>query len=940
MSKLIGNLMGNFTGKLMGKLMNKLVIIDLSSLIFRAFYAIPALNSPKGVPVNAVYGVLTMLLKVFSEQSPTHILIAKDSEKGSGHRKFLYPEYKANRSAPPENLFLQFPLIDDLLKKMQLPSFRTSGHEADDVIGSAVNFWKHSFDEIYIISNDKDLMQLVDEQVKVVDTKLDKVYGPAEVQEKMGVPPGKVVDYLAIVGDSSDNIPGIKGIGHRGAVTLLEAFGSLEECIRRQDEIKNKKNHTAIKEYAEDGLLSKKLLTLVSDIELKIELSKLEYHFVPNEDFIALLEEWNFRSLLKRLQLDKRPRTARETGTDTETETETEIGTDAAIIASGAKTITNATELRNLLEKIENCRHQQLAFHAEFLSENEKEGKRARKSEEKDIFTDGFSKIFVTLSSPDFSSEESAVSSPLENFSIALLDEQYKLRGLLNLLLDAIWGNPKLKVLGVNLKRSFCVLRVMGKRIESQYLDLAVAHYVIDVSSKHDLQQLAATYLPKKLADYQTPTEAIWLLEKYLSTKILELSLGEVFHDIDNPLVLTLANMEKEGVVIDSDHFHKLERDFSHELQDIEKKIQSAVGIEINLKSPKQVSALLFDKLGLPVIRKTKTINSTDSDVLETLALMGVSDVPALILRYRELDKLLSTYVTVLPTLVNPFSKRVHTSLNAMVTATGRLSSDHPNLQNIPVRSEDGKKIRKGIIADRGKMLLSADYSQIELRLLAHFSEDPLMLKAFALDQDIHAQTASEIFMVPLTTVSDEQRALAKAVNFGLMYGQSSFGLSQFLKISQWDAKKYITTYFERFHQVKSYIDHLKEKCAKCGYAETLFGRKRFLPDIHSKNRTVRSFAERMAINTPIQGSAADIIKLAMIKINAALNTGRAVNRPAINAKMLLQVHDELIFEVVDDIEQLDALKELVIREMEEVVSLRVRLKVELSVGANWLELQ
>ncbi|MBF0366106.1 MAG: DNA polymerase I, partial [Oligoflexia bacterium] len=501
---------------------------------------------------------------------------------------------------------------------------------------------------------------------------------------------------------------------------------------------------------------------------------------------------------------------------------------------------------------------------------------------------------------------------------------------------EELWAQEKLEIITIDAKRELALLKRRGAKIAAHYFDIGVAHYLCDVANKHTLEFVAASYLQKELpvdAGLEVRVSVLWALYEIFREKLQELKLEKIFYEVDNPLLEVLAEMENTGIALDCDCLKQLQLEFSRELLQIEARIIEITGEEINLKSPKQVGVLLFEKMGLPVIRKTKTMYSTDSDVLEQLAQMGFNDeVPASILRHRELDKLVSTYVKVLPELINPKTNRLHTSFNSTVTATGRLSSDNPNLQNIPIRGSDGKRIRQAFVASKGHLLLSADYSQIELRLLAHFAEDDLMIAAFMKGRDIHAETAAEVLGMEIESVRDKDRSLAKAVNFGLMYGQSSFGLSQLLKIPQWEAKRYITKYFERFQKVKIYIDALKELCAKKGYAETMFGRKRFLPDIHSQNRTVRSFAERMAINTPIQGSAADIIKLAMINIERELFARK------LPAKLLLQVHDELIFEV--PLGTLDELCELVTCKMEGVVSLRVPLKVSVGSGVDWLALE
>lgn len=944
--------------------MKRLVIVDLSSFIFRAFYAIPMLTSPDGTPVNAVYGVFSMLLKLFSTYRPTHILIARDAPNGSKTRKEIYTDYKAHRSAPPEALIAQISLIDELITAMGIFSYQQPEHEADDVIGSLVKQQAHRFDEVYIVTGDKDLMQFVGEHIYVIDTKLDKIFGIKEVEEKMGVPPHLIVDYLSIVGDSSDNIPGVKGVGHKGAVSLLKEFDSLEKALAGLSSLKNNKLRTAMESYKADALLSKKLVNIVTNLKMQLGadvLSALAYEFTPTANLLKVLQKFGLKSQIKKLQ-EQYKTISSSNGEEVESTVSISASTLTVTGSSSSdhEIIKSSSQLNKLLNKLENDDWASLAVIFSY--------------DNNDIFDSKIQSITFNWN---------GVNS--HYWPLSLIGDQIALERCLTGLWNKKEGRKGV-VLGYGLKRDIAQILAYGKRPKDlvDFFDILSAHYAVDISTRHDLEFLSSTYLKRELPTlgkdvgrenntkqelstkqeelklefdppdkkgkggkkslendiinenndflsanyYGERASAIYQLGHILRDKLKELNLEQAFYEIDNPLIPVLAEMEKDGMAIDLAHFKKLEKNFSQELKNIEEKITKITKEDINLKSPKQVAELLFEKLQLPVIRKTKTINSTDSDVLESLSGMGISEVPGLILNYRKLDKLLSTYVTVLPGLVNPFTKRIHTSFNIAVTATGRLSSERPNLQNIPVRSADGKKIREGFVASPGCKLFAADYSQIELRLLAHFSQDKTMLKAFAEEKDIHRETAAEIFGIELSEVSDEQRASAKAVNFGLMYGQSSFGLAEALKIGQWDAKRYITTYFERFCRVKEYIDSLKEICAQKGYAETLFGRKRFLPEIHSQNRTVRNLAERLAVNTPIQGTAADIIKLAMIKID------RELKQKKFKAKMLLQVHDELIFEVPE--KELAALQALVTEQMEGAVKLKVPLRVEVGTDYSW----
>ncbi|MBF0360107.1 MAG: DNA polymerase I [Oligoflexia bacterium] len=887
----------------------KLVVIDLSSFIYRAFYAIAPLTTPEGTPVNAVYGIFSMLQKLFSQYNPSHILIARDSRKES-FRKKIYPEYKVNRQSVPENLIPQFALIETLIQKMQLRSIVIDGYEADDLIGSVVVQWKSHFEKIYIASSDKDLMQFVDENTFLLDAKLEKIYGKDEVIEKMGVAPSMIVDYLAIVGDDSDNIPGVKGIGSRGGQKLLNEFHSLENILNNLGKITNKKLATSLVQYKEDALLSKKLATIVTDIPIPFSSEDTLYNFQVTFDLLDFIKTLGFKSFINKLssQLQQHP----------------QQNSHPSAPAKEHKEITNNSDLENFFQHFDTNTNE-IYYYIEYLPSQ-------------DMFEQ--QPMFVAIKVAN-------------NFYFL---NSIEFPDLNRTLLSHLFSNSNSKkeklLIGADIKRDAIYILTSQIKFNVLYFDILKAHYLIDVTNKHNLNYLSSKYLQRDLLTIEkkeTPlcerdldfkiryaierVEAISDLYIIFKKHLHDLKLEKIFYEIDNPLSLVLAKMEIAGIKIDCEYFKILEKQFQDELTEIEIKIEKLTSCPVNLKSPKQVSELLFDKLQLPTLKKGKTYYSTDSEVLEELDELGVSEIPALILRYRELDKLLSTYLSVLPTLVNQHSGRIHTHFNDTVTTTGRLSSDRPNLQNIPVRSVDGKKIRKGFISSsKDNLLLSADYSQVELRLLAHFSKDDKMMQAFLNGEDIHTQTAAEIFAIPLSKVTNEDRGKAKAVNFGLMYGQSSFGLSQGLKISRFEAKEYITKYFERFHKVKTYIDYLKERCAKLGYAETLLGRKRFVPEIHSQNRNLRSMAERLAINTPIQGTAADIIKIAMIKIQNKLEIEN------LKSKMLLQVHDELIFEVPR--EELESVKKIVTEEMKGAEKLLVSLEVNIGSGNNWQELK
>lgn len=881
--------------------MKRLIIVDVSNFIFRAFFAIRPLHAADGTPVNAVYGVLSSMYNLITKYNPTHIVIARDTKEGS-YRKEIYPEYKANRSEPPDELIPQFALIENLVDLLKLPNIRMPGYEADDIIGSVATQFKDQFDEILIASGDKDLMQFVDGPVKMLDTMKDKTYLREDVLEKMGVYPEQIVDYLSLVGDTSDNIPGVPGIGAKGAANLLAEFQNLETILANRDKIKNKKTQNALIENEDKAHLSKSLVKITTDLKLPLQEEQMVYSLVTSNDLISFLEKMNFKSWLTKLK-------------DFHTDDD---GFPDGVFQKAKKEVKDLeiVALSTVEDLKKNLKNETTAIRAEWSNPED------QLSDLKSLMFYQGDKVFSIFFS-DSSINAADFFKVLEDVSPLVVSDDMK-----SLLQSAI----------------------ISKHTFKDYFDISQAHFLINPERKHDLETLIEEYLGIKIEvpegqadlfaaatdeDQKTNAkfvEAIFDIYPVLSEKLKELSVDRPYYDLDLPLLNVLAKMELVGVNLDTKFYQGLEKDFAGELAGIEKEIFAAAGDEINLRSPKQVGELLFEKLKLPVIRKTKTGYSTDAEVLAELVGMDVSPIPAMLLKYRELEKLLSTYVKTLPLIINPKTKKIHTHFQLSNAATGRLSSDHPNLQNIPVRTENGRKLRQGFIASSGRTLLSADYSQVELRILAHFSQDPNMLFAFKNDKDIHKQTASEIFDIPLDKLTKDQRNSAKAINFGLMYGQTSFGLSQTLRISQGEAKKYITNYFEKFSSVKGYLDGLKEKCEETGYAETLFGRKRFLPDIKSSNRQIKAMAERVAINSPIQGTAADIIKLAMINIDKRLS------KENLKSEMVLQVHDELIFDVIPS--ELEAMKSLVREEMENAVSLTVPLKVDMGIGDNWFDLK
>lgn len=883
----------------------RLIIVDVSNFIFRAYFAIQRpMSSPTGIPTKAVYGVQSMMLKLLADHKPTHIFLARDT-KGGSFRNELYPAYKANRSDPPEDLIPQFPLIDQLIKLMNLPTFSCEGCEADDIIGSACVQWKDKFDEIWIASGDKDLMQFVGGNIKMLDTMKDKLYSPADVEEKMGVRPDQIVDYLTIVGDSSDNIPGMKGIGAVGAAKLLKEYGTFENIIANKAQLKGKKIIEAFTDHLEMGLLSKKLVQIKTDMELGHSPEETAISFYPSNELIEFMKELGFTSSIAKYQ-EMRFQFHMSRETDKRVDHNQDNGPiDSSLFSKQSNVTVDLIEVdENNYEEIINSVMDSKKFAQHLLYEGD------------DIYQRTVSRLY-------FACDEQKVYSSDQN--------------LIETILRKVWAEPEIEVIGDNLKRDFVHSLIHNIPFKAKKFDTTLAHFNINSSSRHDIDVLIKEYFGFDLSIDQHQanaerTNSLLRLSGIFKESMQRIKVENLYADIDLNIISVLAKMEKEGIALNANFLREFEVELDTEIKKIESKIHEVSGSDINLGSPKQVGVLLFEKLGLPVIKKTKTGYSTDAEVLEELDGMNISEIPGLLLTHREYCKILSTYVKALPELLNPLTKRIHTNFNLTVAQTGRLSSTNPNIQNIPVRSPMGEKVRKAFIAKPGRVLLSADYSQVELRLLAHFSEDPTMLASFRDNLDIHAQTASEVLNIPLTQVTSSERSMAKTVNFGLMYGQSSFGLASTLKISRTEAKNYIDKYFNRFSSIKTFLDTLKDKAEQTGYAETLHGRKRFLPDIHSQNRTIKAQAERMAINSPIQGTAADIIKLAMINIE------REITNLGLHSRMLLQVHDELIFEVEE--EELEVMKKIVREGMENVVSLKVPLKVDMGIGINWYDLK
>lgn len=909
-----------------------LFLIDISSFIFRAFFAIRALKNSSGEPTNAVYGVATMLAKLVQECDPRFVMVAYDSKEPS-FRKEMYSEYKANRSAPPDDLIPQFDRIEELIASLEFPAIRQNGVEADDLIASLADQWVHSSPKhrVVIVSGDKDLMQLVSDRICVWDTMKDTVYRAKEVQDKFGVRPDQVRDYLALVGDSSDNIPGVPSIGPKSAADLLTAHETLEGILKaaRAGKIAGKKGEV-IQAHEKDALLSQKLATVKRDLKVPVDRDGREHHFRLTDAAARLLKELEFHSLLKQWS-ETFPGTSTK---DSASEPSEGVSTLGGIAKSHPtpkgvhfRAIRTEEELKSIVAELKKAG--EFGFDLETTSLNPREAKICG----------------VALATK----ESEGVYIPIGHHGDAhQLETAHVLATLKPLLEDA-----RYKKVGQNLKYDFSVLSEHGLKPDGIGADTMIADYLLDSDARHSLEALAQKHFGYEVVTYEeicgkgknqisfadVPVETAtrysaedaWMalkLWRKMAPELKEWGALRVFSEIELPLVQVLMRMELAGVSIDEPYLAKLSKEFEHDLERIQKKIGAYTKEPINLNSPKQLAVLLFEELKLPVQSKTKTGYSTDASVLEVLSSMH--EVPRLLLEYREIAKLKGTYVDPLPILRDAKTGRIHGSFHQTVAATGRLSSSDPNLQNIPIRTERGKKIRRAFIPRKGNVLLSADYSQIELRILAHMCGDPALIDAFRSQDDIHRRTAAEIFSVAPSAVDSEMRSVAKAINFGLIYGKTAFGLSQELKIPRKQAAEFIERYFKRYSKVKGFLDSLIEGAREKGYVETLAGRRRTLRDIQSSNAAIRANAERMAMNAPIQGTAADMMKLAMIEIDHQLLKHK------MKSQMIIQVHDEVVLDC--DPKEVKDVEHLVVKAMQEAMKLDVPLDVNVGTGSNWEE--
>jgi DNA polymerase-1 len=883
----------------------KIYLIDGSSFIYRAYHALPELITAKGQPTNAIYGFTTMMLKLIKDEQPDYIVVAMDARRPTWRGK-IYPEYKANRPPMPEDLVQQLPYFTQVLEALGVPVLYHDGYEADDLIATLVREVREKGFAAVIISGDKDLMSLVGDSVVMNDTLKGKIYTVPEVEKKFGVSGEQLLDLLALAGDKSDNVPGIKGVGPKTALALLQEYGSLENLLEHANQIKRQGWRDKILAGLDDARLSRILVTLDDQVSLGSKIEDLSLRDMNQQLLQELFQELEFYRLAKKIAPCK------------------------TVSSSGYRLIITTDQLQEVADRL--LKVKGFAIDTETTSINAMGAKLVGVSLS---WEEGEACYIPVGHAPEVAGQQ-----------VSLNDLQQHLGPLL--------VHPGIEKWGHNIKYDMIVLLRHGLIMAGKFYDTMVASYVLNPERhSHSLSAIslemlqhtsiefkdvvghgkkACTFDQVKLdiaAEYACEDASLtYLLHEQLVEKVKTSGLEELFYKLEMPLVSVLMRMEMAGVKIDAFLLNQLADDYEIKLKVMEEEIFAMSGVDFNINSPKQLAEVLFDRLNLPVIKKTKTGASTNVDVLNELA--SQHPLPEKILAYRSLAKLKSTYLDALPRLVNQETGRVHTSYNQTVAATGRLSSSDPNLQNIPIRSQEGGNIRRAFVGEGDNVIMSADYSQIELRILAHLSGDPELLAAFDRGDDIHTLTAARIFEVLPLMVTSDMRREAKVVNFGVLYGMSPYGLARELKIDRATAKAYIENYFVTYAQVKKFFEQLVAEAEKQGYVSTMLGRRRYLPEINSRNPNRREMARRMAVNSPIQGSAADLIKLVMISLDQRLESERWKSR------MIMQVHDELVFEVVPD--EVESLREMVRLEMTEIVSLRVPLLVEIGVGKNWQE--
>ncbi len=882
----------------------KILLVDGNSLVYRSFFAIPRLTNREGIPTNAAYGFATVLRKILAEESPAHVAVVFDAG-GTNFRHRLYPQYKANRPPTPDDLAVQKPLTREVCEVLGLPILEVRDVEADDVIGTLATRAESEGFEVFIVSSDKDFLQLVSDRITVINPGKEDRYDPAGVVEKFGVPPEKVTDVLGLVGDSVDNVPGVPGIGMKGAVSLIKEWGSLEGSVENAERISNKRRREALLEHREQARLSKKLVELDTNVTLEVKPEELRYRGADRKAAFELFERLGFTSLLNAY-----------------------LPETASAPSGSYLPIATPTELKRLLESAKKLRC-----------------------------------LALSLATGDGDAEDRLVGlglavEPGEAFFIAVGGGQSKFtESSLLSEIGPILSDPGVLKVGHDLKSANVWLGRKGVTLNGIGFDSMVASYVLNPSKRnHQLETLAVEILQRPLAESEDTgaeqgvlpgmasvgaepaegemrrsaerAETVLRLKERLEPRIEEEGLGTVYNDLEIPLIEVLANMDRTGIRLDVDALDAMSEEIGIELAGLTAEIYKLAGVEFNINSPKQLGEILFEKMNLPSFRKTQKQRSasTRMEVLEELA--EHFELPRKILEYRSLSKLKGTYVDALPALVEPETGRIHTSFNQTVAATGRLSSSEPNLQNIPIRTELGRRIRTAFVAEPGWLLLSADYSQIELRVLAHMSGDPNLIEAFQKEEDIHARTALQVFGEDSELSEHEQRRRAKIINFSIIYGKTAFTLGKEFGVPTRDAQTFIDNYFDRYPRVRELLDKIIRDAQLTGKVKTIFGRHRYIPEIGSRNRATREAAKRVAVNAPIQGTAADLIKKAMIEL------WHALQHKGVESRLLLQVHDELVLEVPE--KEAEDISALVRQVMEGCYQLSVPLKVDITLGTSW----
>ena len=891
--------------------MARLVVVDAANTLYRAFFALPPLRNAEGFPTNAVLGFANMLRKVIREERPDAVVVVLDPPGGSRARREIYPDYKATRDAQPEDLSAQLPVARDLIDAYGIPILEVEGYEADDVIAALARRAPPDV-EVVIVSTDKDLMQLVGERVLLLDTMKDKRIGPQQVEERFGVPPARLLDLRALVGDSSDNIPGVKGIGEKGAARLLTEFGDLEALLAGAERVSARRAREALLAQAEQARLSKRLATLREDAPVSFDFARLAPPCPDRARLASLYRRLAFTRLLEELEAES-PGGAPAPG--------------EPVAAPAVERVGDAAAARALAAALADAERLALTVVADEPSS-------------------GLPPAPAGLALAWEPGRAAYLALAEGGSGLSFAEAAAALRPLFEAPSARPW-------LARDTKRAQSLLREAGLEPVAPGFDVELAAFLVDPAAQRSTDALARQMLSRGVATWESvagrgargrsacdvlaeeagawaAVEACALLElaPRLAARLDADQLRPLFDDVEMPLTGVLSAMEREGVRVDEAVLASLSQEYEKELARIEGRVFELAGERFTIGSPKQLQTILFEKLKLPVVKKTKTGYSTDESVLEQLAVHH--DLPAQILAYRRLAKLKSTYVDALPPLVDPRTGRIHPIFHQTGAATGRLSSSHPNVQNIPIRSEEGIRIREAFVASEGRRLVSADYSQVELRILAHFSGDESLIEAFRTGDDIHRRTAADVAGIAPAEVGPEQRAAAKAINFGIIYGSSAFGIANQLGIAQAEAQQTIDAYFARYHGVRRFLDETVETARRQGYVRTLLGRRRYLPDLASRNRVLRQAAERMAVNTVIQGTAADLMKKAMVEVAEALVEGGLATR------MILQVHDELVFEAPTS--EMDRLCALVRERMEAVYALEVPLVVEVGCGRNWRE--